>query len=54
MYLSDVYVGLGPGDQNKVFTEEDWSNTDNLEPYAKSKTLAEKAAWEYINELPGN
>ena len=26
---------------------------DTLNAYGKSKTMAEKAAWEYVKELPG-
>ncbi|XP_076435893.1 uncharacterized protein LOC143275577 [Babylonia areolata] len=37
---------------DKVHTEEDWSDTETLDAYAKSKTLAEKAAWDFIKELP--
>lgn len=33
-------------DSNRVFTEEDWSIVENCQAYAKSKTLAEKVAWE--------
>jgi nucleoside-diphosphate-sugar epimerase len=37
-------------EQNKVFCEADWSNTDGpISAYAKSKTLAERAAWDFIN-----
>lgn len=33
------------------YTEKDWSNTDaKIHPYQKSKTLAEKAAWEFIQQ----
>ncbi|KAL9965662.1 hypothetical protein ACROYT_G029499 [Oculina patagonica] len=38
--------------EEKVFTEEDWSNLDKCVPYEKSKHLAEKAAWELVNNLP--
>ena len=38
---------------DKVHTEEDWSDVETLDAYAKSKTLAEKAAWDFIKELPG-
>ncbi|XP_064614820.1 uncharacterized protein LOC135479039 isoform X1 [Liolophura sinensis] len=40
------------GEEGKVYSEEDWANPEKLDAYAKSKTLAEKAAWEYIKELP--
>ena len=41
-------------DSEKIFDESDWSNTggeSGITPYAKSKTLAEKAAWEFVNKL---
>ena len=34
-------------------SEKDWPETDKLDPYAKSKTLAEKAAWDFVKELKG-
>ncbi len=37
--------------ENKIFTENDWSNLDgNLTAYQKSKTLAERAAWSFITQ----
>ncbi|KAK6195722.1 hypothetical protein SNE40_001090 [Patella caerulea] len=38
--------------KDKVNSEEDWSDVDKLDAYSKSKTLAEKAAWDFIKELP--
>lgn len=42
--------------RKQPYTEEDW--TDLSEPghtaYIKSKTLAEKAAWDFVNKLPEN
>ncbi|MFT4571032.1 MAG: dihydroflavonol-4-reductase [Hyphomicrobiaceae bacterium] len=35
----------------RALTEEDWSNPDGCEPYAKSKTLAERAAWDLVAAL---
>ncbi len=48
-------IAFGHGnDSAKVRTEEDWSNPDRCEAYQKSKTLAERAAWEFVNDLaPG-
>lgn len=39
--------------EGRVYTEDDWTDvTDKgLEPYPKSKTLAEKAAWDYMRSL---
>lgn len=34
------------------FSENDWSELDMCQAYEKSKTLAEKAAWDYQESLP--
>jgi len=43
---------------NKVFDEKDWSDPDGkggyITPYARSKTLAEKAAWEFMEQEGGS
>ena len=45
-------VGYGHSKEKEVYTEEDWSSVDGeISPYAKSKTLAEKAAWEFVENL---
>lgn len=39
-------------DQNQTFDEADWSMLGgDIDPYPKSKTMAEQAAWEVINGL---
>ena len=38
----------------RVLTEADWSNPDRCEPYQKSKTLAERAAWDFVTALPAD
>jgi dihydroflavonol-4-reductase len=38
-----------PENRKTMYTEEDWADIDMLGPYEKSKTLAEKAAWDFIN-----
>ncbi len=44
-----------PRDGSKTFNENDWSSTNgDIEPYPKSKTLAECAAWDYVNGLDGD
>ncbi|KAG9511362.1 putative oxidoreductase [Fragariocoptes setiger] len=44
---------LGPdSDPNKVYNEEDWVDPDEVEPYSRSKILAEKAAMKFVEELP--
>ena len=46
--------GGHPHDNSRVFTEEDWSIVDACPPYPKSKTLAELAAWEFVDGLEGD
>lgn len=42
-------VGMGHKPMNRPFNETDWSNLDaKIAPYQKSKTLAERAAWDFI------
>ncbi|MEA5360389.1 aldehyde reductase [Amycolatopsis sp., V23-08] len=41
-------VGYGHPEATRVFTEADWTDVDaGIPPYQKSKTLAERAAWEF-------
>lgn len=43
-----------PDPETGFYDESCWSNPDRPEgmgPYLKSKTLAEKAAWEYLKEV---
>ncbi len=43
-------IGYGHGERPAPYTESDWTNVDGpaVQPYMKSKTLAERAAWEFI------
>jgi dihydroflavonol-4-reductase len=42
----------GHKDYQRVFDEKDWTELEgNLRPYALSKTLAERAAWDFVNQL---
>ena len=43
-------IGYGNPSPGRPFTEEDWTNPDGegVSAYAKSKTLAERAAWDFI------
>jgi nucleoside-diphosphate-sugar epimerase len=53
MTSSVAAVAFGHTDgHDRVRTEADWSQVDNCEAYQKSKTLAERAAWEYVEQLP--
>ena len=52
--LTSSFAAIGYGhDRNRTapFTEEDWSNIDSpdIGAYQKSKTLAERAAWEFVS-----
>ena len=40
-------------DGSKVFDESDWSNLEgSIGAYEKSKTIAERAAWDFVDRLP--
>jgi nucleoside-diphosphate-sugar epimerase len=48
---SFVAIGYGaPKDRTAVFTENDWTNLNDpsVQAYGKSKTIAERAAWDFI------
>ena len=50
---SSVAAIMVSKDETKTdFSVADWSDTDIAIPYLKSKTLAEKAAWDFIKNLP--
>lgn len=44
-------IGYGPAAVGKVFDEHDWTDPEGpgISAYVKSKTLAERAAWDYVN-----
>jgi nucleoside-diphosphate-sugar epimerase len=55
MTSSVAAVAFGHTDgHGTVRTEADWSKVENCEPYQKSKTLAERAAWDFVNGLPSD
>ena len=43
-------IGYGHPPLERVFTEKDWTNPAGADvtPYTKSKTLAERAAWDFV------
>ncbi|AYG03488.1 SDR family oxidoreductase [Gryllotalpicola protaetiae] len=47
-------IGYGHGDHPEPYTEEDWTDVaaPGVTAYQKSKTLAERAAWEFAAEHP--
>ncbi|MDQ7877677.1 aldehyde reductase [Microbacterium sp. QXD-8] len=47
-------IVYGHKDESRPFTEEDWTDvTADIAPYQKSKTLAERAAWQFIRDESG-
>jgi len=48
-------IGYSRNPNDYVFTEKDWTdpNTPGLRPYLKSKAIAEKAAWDFIEKEGG-
>jgi nucleoside-diphosphate-sugar epimerase len=49
-------IGYGaPKDRTAAFTEQDWTNLSDptVQPYPKSKTIAERAAWDFIAREDG-
>ena len=51
---SNAAISAGHPPSKTHFDESDWSPHDSptLDPYPKSKTLAERAAWEFMQSLP--
>ena len=49
-------IGYGHKERSTPFTEADWTDLSggDVSAYAKSKTLAERAAWEFIAREGGN
>ena len=49
-------IGYGHKVRETPFNETDWTdpNGDDVAPYTKSKTLAERAAWEFLSREGGN
>ncbi|VDN20054.1 unnamed protein product [Gongylonema pulchrum] len=45
-------INEGHADTSKVFNEDDWTDvsSNSVLTYSKSKTLAEKAAWEFVKQ----
>jgi dihydroflavonol-4-reductase len=47
-------IGIGHPRRPTPFTEEDWTDVDSdIPPYQRSKTLAERAAWRFVEEEGG-
>ncbi|XP_031549442.1 tetraketide alpha-pyrone reductase 1-like [Actinia tenebrosa] len=51
---SIVAITSGNLDSKRELTEEDWSVENQCGPYEKSKLMAEKAAWDFVKNLPAD
>jgi len=53
---SSIGAVLHCRERHHVFTEEDWSDLSNPKAaaYEKSKTLAERSAWDFMSSLPSD
>ena len=50
--LTSSFAAIGYRNPVKIYDETDWTNTESpIGAYAKSKTLAERAAWDFMKEL---
>ncbi|MFI6423621.1 SDR family oxidoreductase [Promicromonospora sp. NPDC050880] len=52
MTSSLAAVSAAGGRDDRRYTEEDWTDLDKAAPYARSKTLAERAAWDFVADHP--
>ncbi|MGW2660976.1 SDR family oxidoreductase [Nocardia tengchongensis] len=50
--ITSSIAAIQGGNEGRVLTEADWSDTARCDAYAKSKTLAERAAWDFAAEHP--
>lgn len=48
-------IGYGHGNRDTPYTETEWTDPDgpSVQPYMKSKTLAERAAWDFVGREGG-
>ena len=48
-------IGYGHGARETPFTEADWTDVSqpDAQPYIRSKTLAERAAWDFMSAEGG-
>jgi nucleoside-diphosphate-sugar epimerase len=55
--LTSSFAAIGYGFKNRkaAFTESDWTNPDDpiVQPYQRSKTIAERAAWDFMAARAG-
>jgi nucleoside-diphosphate-sugar epimerase len=53
--LTSSFAAIGYGQKRQTFDETNWTNLrgEGLTPYVKSKTIAERAAWDFIAKEGG-
>lgn len=55
---STASIAYGTDPTNRVYTDKDWTVPDSKEfpitAYTKSKVLAERAAWDFVDKLPAD
>jgi len=53
--LTSSFAAIGYGQEPRTFDERDWTNLngEGLTSYVKSKTIAERAAWDFIAKEGG-
>jgi nucleoside-diphosphate-sugar epimerase len=54
--LTSSFAAIGYGAEGRtLFSEQDWTNLDDptVQPYPRSKTIAERAAWDFIAKEGG-
>lgn len=54
--IGAIIYGRDKGNRNGIYTETDWtdlSNKSDTTPYFRSKTIAERAAWKFMDQHEG-
>lgn len=49
--IAAIYTQF-PENMKETYSEADWSEVSLVSAYEKSKILAERAAWEFVHDLP--
>jgi len=50
--ITSSCAAISPCGDKTNFNEKDWADVENAVAYSKSKILAEKAAWDFVKDLP--
>ena len=56
--LTSSTVSISASDSHKydkkVYTDKDWTNPKDTDDYSRSKVMAEKVAWDFVESLPAD